>query len=69
MNAISRLSFSNDNADSARTAGESAALTLGLGPNQLDWLRRNISPFKEAEQQRRLMREDVVRAARIAGLI
>jgi hypothetical protein len=42
---------------------------LGLGPNQLTWLRRNIDSFKDAEDQRSLMRQDVVRAARIAGLL
>jgi hypothetical protein len=68
MNAISRVAYTNDNDDFARTAARESDLTLGLGPNQLTWLRRNIDSFKHAEEQRRAMRQDVVRAARIAGL-
>jgi DNA-binding NarL/FixJ family response regulator len=41
---------------------------MGLGPNQLTWLRRNIGSFKDAEEQRYLARQDAVRAARLAGL-
>ena len=66
MNAISTMAFSNNNAE--RTLSR-ASEAMGLGPNQLTWLRRNIDSFKEAEEQRRQMRQDVVRAARIAGLI
>ena len=65
MNAISGIAYSNNAAE--RTSRISEA--MGLGPNQLTWLRRNIDSFKEAEEQRRQMRQDVVRAARIAGLI
>lgn len=68
MNAISRLTYSSAD-DSALGAVHASEATMGLGPNQLTWLRRNIDSFKEAEEQRRLMRQDVVRAARIAGLI
>lgn len=64
MNAISTMAFSNNNAK--RTPSHEG---MGLGPNQLTWLRRNIDSFKEAEEQRRQMRQDVVRAARIAGLV
>jgi len=42
---------------------------MGLGPNQLKWLRGNIDSFKELEDQRWQTRQDAVRAARIAGLI
>jgi len=41
----------------------------GLGPNQLTWLRRNIDSFRHLEEQRYLLRQDSVRAARMAGLI
>lgn len=69
MNAISRTAYMDDNGDCARTAALTSDLTWGLGPNQLSWLRRNIDSFKHAEEQRRLLREDAVRAARLAGLI
>jgi hypothetical protein len=65
MNAISRVAYTNDN-DSGRTTSEAM---MGLGPNQLTWLRRNIGSFKDAEEQRYLARQDAVRAARLAGLI
>jgi hypothetical protein len=42
---------------------------MGLGPNQLSWLRRTIDSFKQAEEQWVMVREDSVRAARLAGLI
>lgn len=67
MNAISRFAFRYDNAESTQTRGSEA--TLGLGPNQLTWLRRNIESFKHAEDQWCLARQDAVRAARMAGLI
>ena len=44
-------------------------VTLGHGPRQLTWLRRSIEAFRHAEQQRVQLRLDVVRAARLAGLI
>jgi hypothetical protein len=71
MNAIARLHFTTDNGASAHSAAAASAsqITMGLGPNQLTWLRRNIDSFKHAEEQRYQMRQDVVRAARIAGLI
>ena len=69
MNAISRMPFSNDNLDSVHGTTRASSAGMGLGPNQLTWLRRNIDSFKDAEDQRRLMRQDVVRAARIAGLV
>ena len=69
MNAIARLHFMNDNGASAHSAAAASQITLGLGPNQLTWLRRNIDSFKHAEEQRYQMRQDIVRAARIAGLI
>jgi hypothetical protein len=65
MNAISRFAFASDNEESTRAS----EATLGLGPNQLTWLRRNIESFKHAEDQWCLARQDTVRAARMAGLI
>lgn len=69
MNAISSMSFTNDNSHSAHTVERASTLSLGLGPNQLTWLRRNIDSFKYAEEQRAQLRHDAVRAARLAGLI
>jgi hypothetical protein len=71
MNAISRTPYySNDNGGSVRETTRASTIGMGgLGPNQLTWLRRNMNSFKDAEDQRRLMRQDVVRAARIAGLL
>jgi len=69
MNAISRMPYSNDNGGSAHETTRASTIGMGLGPNQLTWLRRNMNSFKDAEDQRRLMRQDVVRAARIAGLL
>jgi hypothetical protein len=63
------MPFSNDNGDSVHAMTRASSVGMGLGPNQLTWLRRNIDSFKDAEDQRRLMRQDVVRAARIAGLV
>lgn len=68
MNAVS-MAYTNDNRDPTRNAPRAAPVAMGLGPNQLSWLRRRIGAFKDAEEQRRQMRQDVVRAARIAGLI
>jgi hypothetical protein len=59
----------NDYAESARSAAQVSDEAMGLGPNQLTWLRRNIDSFKHAEDQRHLARQDTVRAARMAGLI
>ena len=71
MNAISTMSFANENGNSTRETerASSTGLSMGLGPNQLTWLRRNMSSFKQAEEQRSMMRQDVMRAARIAGLV
>jgi len=63
------MPFSNDNGDTVRETTRASSIGMGLGPNQLTWLRRNVNSFKDAEDQRRLMRQDVVRAARIAGLV
>lgn len=67
MNAIATFPYTVGNTESVRASAP--ALTMGLGPNQLSWLRLNIISFKHAEEQRRQMRQDIVRAARIAGLI
>lgn len=69
MNAISGMTIGNDGGDYARLAAGTSAVTWGLGPNQLTWLRRNIESFRQAEEQRYQLRQDAVRAARIAGLI
>lgn len=65
MNAISRVTYTNDNEGVTRAATP----TFGLGPNQLTWLRTNIDAFKHLEDQRYQLRQDAVRAARIAGLM
>ena len=69
MNAISGIAYTSDSSITAYTASHAADVTMGLGPNQLTWLRRRISAFKELEEQRRLVWQDTVRAARMAGLI
>jgi hypothetical protein len=70
MNAFSKIAYLNDYAESMQTAARAPeATTMGLGPNQLTWLRRNIDSFKHAEDQRHLACQDTVRAARMAGLI
>ncbi|HET6157250.1 MAG TPA: hypothetical protein VFE34_02810 [Dongiaceae bacterium] len=69
MNAMSRMPYTNDNEGSTRSTARASQATMGLGPNQLTWLRRNIDSFKYAEEQRRQMRQDAMRSARIAGLI
>ena len=66
LNAMSRTSFTTDTTNSARTAAQAQ---IGLGPNQLRWLRSNIDSFRQAEDQRVELRNDAMRAARIAGLI
>ena len=65
MNRISRLMHVN--ATPMRAASQD--VTLSHGPRQLTWLRRSIEAFRHAEQQRVQLRLDVVRAARLAGLI
>ena len=69
MNAFSKIAYLNDYTDSARSTVTLPEATMGLGPNQLTWLRRNIDSFKHAEDQRDLAHQDTVRAARMAGLI
>lgn len=68
MNAIARTDYMSDIRDYAPSSTRASDVTMGLGPNQLTWLRRNIDSFKHAEEQRRLLRQDAIRAARIAGL-
>ena len=46
-----------------------SAPRLGLGPKQLNWLRRNISAFKQAEEQWIQVRRDKLHAARVAGVV
>ncbi|NJM92337.1 MAG: hypothetical protein HC861_06665 [Rhodospirillaceae bacterium] len=58
-----------DTSNSRLAAARASDAAMGLGPNQLKWLRGNIDSFKELEDQRRMTRQDTVRAARIAGLI
>lgn len=68
MSTISSLTHMYEgNATVAAARASDAA--MGLGPNQLKWLRTNLDSFKELEDQRRMLRQDAVRAARIAGLI
>ena len=69
MNAISRDTYTNDNSESVRSTTRASGISLGLGPNQLTWLRRNIDSFKHLEDQRYQLHQDAVRAARLAGLI
>lgn len=70
MNAISRLPYSNDNGGFVQEMTRASTIGMGgLGPNQLSWLRQNMHSFKHAEDQRSQMRQDVVRAARMAGLL
>jgi hypothetical protein len=69
MNAISTVTYINDAAEAAHNAARATAGTMGLGPNQLKWLRRHMSAFKQLEEQRYMLWQDSVRAARMAGLI
>jgi len=69
MNAFSKIAYLNDYAESVLSAVRASEAAMGLGPNQLTWLRQNIDSFKHAEDQRYLARPDTVRAARMAGLI
>jgi hypothetical protein len=69
MTTISSLTHMYEPSTSTVAAARASDAAMGLGPNQLKWLRGNIDSFKELEDQRRLMRQDTVRAARIAGLI
>ena len=69
MNAFSKIAYLNDYAESVLSVARASEAAMGLGPNQLTWLRLNIDSFKHAEDQRYLARQDTVRAARMAGLI
>ena len=66
---MSTSTFMHDPSNSRLAAARASEAAMGLGPNQLKWLRVNIDSFKELEDQRRLTRQDAVRAARMAGLI
>ena len=68
MNAISRPTYPNHDAVAAYSSRPTEE-TIGLGPNQLTWLRRNVDGFKELEELRHQVRQDTLRAARMAGLI
>lgn len=69
MSTISNVTHLFEGTTATVAAARASDAAMGLGPNQLKWLRGNIDSFKELEDQRRLMRQDTVRAARIAGLI
>jgi hypothetical protein len=69
MSNISNVIHMYEGSTSAVAAARASDAAMGLGPNQLKWLRGNIDSFKELEDQRRMLRQDAVRAARIAGLI
>ena len=69
MSDISSLTHMYETGTATLAAARASDAAMGLGPNQLKWLRGNIDSFKELEEQRRMLRQDAVRAARIAGLI
>jgi hypothetical protein len=69
MSNISNVIHMYEGSTSTVAAARASDAAMGLGPNQLKWLRGNIDSFKELEDQRRMLRQDAVRAARIAGLI
>jgi len=69
MTTISSLTHMYEPNTATVSAARASDAAMGLGPNQLKWLRGNIDSFKELEEQRRMLRQDAVRAARIAGLI
>jgi hypothetical protein len=66
---MSTSTFMHDTSNSTLAAARASDAAMGLGPNQLKWLRVNIDSFKELEDQRWQTRQDAVRAARLAGLI
>lgn len=39
--------------------------SVSLGPNQLAWLRRNVTAFKRAEELWMSVRQDAMRSARV----
>jgi len=69
MSTISSLTHLYEPSTATVAAARASDASMGLGPNQLKWLRGNIDSFKELEDQRWQTRQDAVRAARIAGLI
>ena len=69
MSNISSLTHMYEGSTRTVAAARASDAAMGLGPNQLRWLRGNIDSFKELEEQRKMLRQDAVRAARIAGLI
>ena len=69
MSSISSLTHMYEGNAATVAAARASDASMGLGPNQLKWLRTNLDSFKELEDQRRLTRQDTVRAARMAGLI
>jgi hypothetical protein len=52
-----------------RVEAQASKANTGLGPNQLVWLRRNITSFKYAEEQRLSLGLDKLRAAYVTGLV
>lgn len=48
---------------------QSSGNAVGLGPNQLSWLRSNVSGFRQAEELWMSMRRETVRSARAAGVV
>jgi hypothetical protein len=69
MSTISNVIHMYEGTTATVAAARASDAAMGLGPNQLRWLRGNIDSFKELEDQRRMLRQDAVRAARMAGLI
>lgn len=68
MNAYTRMLNKGDN-HGISPAMPAAKTSRGLGPKQLNWLRGNIDSFRHLEEQRQLLWQDSMRAARMAGLI
>lgn len=68
MNAYTRMLDKGGNGGIS-PATSAAKNSWGLGPNQLTWLRRNMDAFRHLEEQRYLLQQDSLRAARMAGLI
>ena len=64
MNAYTRMLNKGGN-DGISPSTPASNAPWGLGPNQLTWLRRNIDSFRQLEEQRSLLRQDSMRAARM----
>jgi hypothetical protein len=64
-----RMNGISENIRPGRGAAETGSAKMGLGPNQLIWLRRNITAFRDAEQLWLQMKQDSMQSARIAGLL